>query len=134
MYHQSKKTGRRSKLDRGFSYLEVVFTILILFVGLLGLQVMTALAVNSISVSKRMSTAVSLAQSTLEQVQANGYESAVSYEEPYGSLQEHPHYQRTVQVLVDEPEPDTKTVRSTVSWNHDLRPKSVTLTGILSNR
>lgn len=122
--------------NKGFSLLEVLFTIVIILVGLLSLHAMTILAVQSISVSKKISTAVSLAQVAMEQMEESGYRSAVSHTEAYGTLQGHPHFQRTVEVVEGEPEPGTKTVNVTVAWDNDIRggEKSVTLTGILSDR
>ena len=118
-----QRADLRRRQNSGISFLEVLITILIATVGLMGLHAMSLIVVNSISVGRNLAVATTLGQEKIEEIKAAGYDSAFSGnypEEDYGSIAGYPGFRRTVVINDETPESNMKTITVTVSWRNDL--------------
>jgi type IV pilus assembly protein PilV len=124
------------KDNDGFSLLEVLIALVVLAVGFLGLSSMTIGTTETLSYSKNLTTATTLARWKMEQIKNARYKNitAANYPtEAYGSIAEHPRFQRTVTINDNTPAANMKTITVTVSWRGDgSSPHSVTLTTIIA--
>ena len=137
MKQETRRKVRNPEKDaRGFSLLEVMFTMVIILVGLLGLQMMTLMAIRGTQMSKEITTASNLSQDLLEQIRAMEYHNVIDAsfaEESIGFLPGRPKFQRTVSILEGTPEPNSKTVTVTVSWMENGRTRSSFLSTVVAD-
>ena len=120
--------------NEGFSLIEVMVTLLILTVGLLGMAALTVKVIQGNGQSNKITTATTLAQDKLEEMKTIGA-SIVADEDPYDTIPGHPSFKRVTQVVAgDVDHPLTNTVTVTVYWtvNWDSKDHSVALSTIIS--
>ena len=101
--------------ENGFTLLEVLIAIVILTAGLLGMAALTVGIINGNKLSNDQTTATTLAQDKMEDIQRVGYsgvtnETKVLLSSPYDD------YKREVTVTVDSPATGMKTVSVMVYW------------------
>ncbi len=121
----TKRTSRQNSVDakkgsQGFTLLEVLIAIVILSVGLLGMGALVVGIINANRLSKDMTTATTLAQDKMEDIQRVGYantaaETMATMPSPFSD------YKREVKVtdltVTDlSPPTDMKTVRVKICW------------------
>ena len=125
---------RRRGNSRGISLLEVLIAMALVSFILLGFAGFSTVAIKGSAFSQKMTTAVTLAQDTLEEVRRIGYRATVSGEdsqnEPYGSIPNEPLFQRTVVTQANTPAPGLQTIIVKVAW--DAGAHSTSLSTILA--
>ncbi|MBW1698731.1 MAG: prepilin-type N-terminal cleavage/methylation domain-containing protein [Deltaproteobacteria bacterium] len=124
-------SGRIGKKDSGFTLVEVLVTMVILAIALLGMAALLAGIMQGNTYSNMVTTATTLAQEKLEEVRRIGYSGVESGEENYGDITDFPLFKRTTNVTSDSPAAGMKTVTVTVYWNSNN--KSVELKTILTD-
>ncbi len=115
--HERAGSGRLCSM-KGFTLMEVMVAMVILFIGLLGLISATASIIQGNDISRQMTTAVSLAQEEMEILKRTSY--------PDGALGAGSHsdagnpvgliYTRTWTVTDNSPAADLKTIEVKVAW------------------
>ena len=120
--------------DYGFTLMEVMITIVLLTVGLLGMAALTTGIINGNKHSRRLTTATTLAQEKIEDVRRLGYSNMPSADiettEDYDTITDCPLFKRTTSTDADSPDTYMKTITITVYWDSDSH--SVSLQTILS--
>ena len=120
--------------DDGFTLMEVMITIVLLTVGLLGMAALTTGIINGNKHSSRLTTATTLAQDKIEDVRRLGYSNMPSADiettEDYNTITDYPLFKRTTSTDADSPDTYMKTITITVYWDSDSH--SVSLQTILS--
>lgn len=120
--------------DGGFTLMEVLITIVLLTVGLLGMAALTTGIINGNTHSRRLTTATTLAQDKIEDVRRLGSSNMPSVDttitEDYTTIANYPLFKRTTTTAVSSPASNMKTITITVYWNSDSH--SVSLQTILS--
>lgn len=115
---------------KGFTLIEVLIATLVLAIGLLSLATLAGTVIRGNSFSNKMTTATTLAQEKLEDIQRQGYSNASSSTENYSSIAGYSAYKRITNVATASPATGMKTVTVTVSWDADAH--SVALKNILA--
>lgn len=119
--------------NEGFTLIEVVVTLLILTVGLLGMAALTVSVIQRNAQSNKITTATTLAQDKLEEMKTIG-SSIVDDEDPYDTIPGYPAFKRVTEVAENTPNLQTSMVTVTVYWtvNWDSKDHSVALSTIIS--
>jgi len=125
--------------QQGFTLLEVLVTIIILSIGLLGIAGLTTGVIRGNHFSKNVTSATAAAQTQLEAVKSGGYALAVADNFPADTVSMGGmSFSRTTTITAIPPvSPATvstmKTVSVTASWNESNNTaRSVTLETILA--
>jgi len=109
--------------QQGFSLLEVLVTLVVVFLVLLGFAGYSTMANKGIKASEKMTRAVTLAQEKLEEVQRKDFPAILSapinFVEPYGSIPGAPHHKRNSRIQPHTPLPGLHTVTVEVQWDND---------------
>ena len=128
---------RKVRSAEGFTLLEVMITVVILAVGLLGLAGLQIVAIKGNSFGQQMSVASTLAQNKLEQLRRISYDSLSD-----GSSDDNDHYtdaangvtyDRQWAAVTDVSHPDWLTLNVTVTWAGPTEGRSITVATIVSN-
>jgi type IV pilus assembly protein PilV len=122
--------------DRGFTLLEVLVTLVILSVGLLGTLGLTTGVIRGNFFSKNLTSATAVAQTQLEAAQREGYANVTATKFPatvevvsMGGV----NFNRTTTISNDTPAANMKTVSVTVNWYEaNNTQRSITLQTILA--
>lgn len=117
---------------RGFTLLEVMITMVILAIGLLGLAGLQIMAIKGNSFGQQTTLASTLAQNKLEEMRETTYVSVANGNDTYSDQVNGVTYTRQWIVQDDIPQADMKTVRVQVSWAGPMADRSVTLFSIIS--
>lgn len=115
------ETGRTGAKPGGFTLLEVLISIVILSVGLLGVAFMQVSGTRGNTVGREMSQASFLAQRQMESLIQQGYDSVGNGTTTSSGFDI--SWNATEAVFLD----DTKTVRLKVTWDKDGQTKEVRL-------
>jgi len=120
----------------GFTLIEVLVTLLILSVGLLGIAGLTAGIIRGDFFSKNITSATVIAQTQLEAVQNKGYINANTTNFPSSAASVSMggvNFSRTTTITDNSPATNMKTISVTVTWNEaDNAARSVSLQTILA--
>ena len=120
--------------NRGFSLLEVLMALVVVFLALLGFAGYSVVAHTGMTASEKMTRAVTLAQEKLEDVRRDGVPNSLTAAwantEPYGSIAGASHHRRTLTIQPHFPISGLHTVTVEVRWDHDAH--STTLTTYLT--
>lgn len=116
----------RFRSEHGFSLPEILVTMVILSVGLLGMAAVITGVMKSNILSSRMTTATALAQEKMEEVRNQDFgglgQHAGAVTEEYGSIACYPLFKRTVFIEdIGTPLDKLKKVTVTVYWDGDDR-------------
>lgn len=116
----TNRTSRQNSADakkgsQGFTLIEVLISIVILSVGLLGMAALAVGIINANRFNSEMTTATTLAQDKMEDIQRVGYataadETKATMPSPFSD------YKREVTVTADTPATDMKTVSVKIYW------------------
>jgi type IV pilus assembly protein PilV len=126
-------TMRRFKDAEGFTLLEVMITVVILAIGLLGLAGLQIVAIKGNSFGQQMSVASTLAQNQLEELRQTAYSSLSDGFDTYIDQVNGVTYNRAWDVIPDVNHPDWMRVEVTISWTGPTAGRTVTLSTIVSN-
>jgi type IV pilus assembly protein PilV len=124
--------------ERGFTLLELLITLTILSVGLLGTAVLTTGIIRGNFFSKNITSATAIAQTTIEGAQRVGYTGINTYatdssKVPPTVSMGGVSFSQSASVTNNSPASNMKTISVTVSWNEaNNASRSVTLQTILS--
>jgi type IV pilus assembly protein PilV len=105
----------------GFTLIEILIATVIITIVSLGATSLTVGIMRGNSFSKRLTTAITLAQDRLEDVKRLGYANVgtAAGTQNYGSITNFSGYKRVVTIANDTPAAKMKTVNVTVSWDAD---------------
>ena len=116
----------------GFTLIEVMIALVIMSIGLTALAAVQISAIRGNDFSKRMTTAISIAEAKMEQIKSSSYVDILS-ESSIQITQSNMHFTRQVTVTNNiAPLTNTKTVNVTVSWSEGSKSHSVPITTIVS--
>ena len=115
----------------GFTLIEVMIALVVMSIGLTALAAVQISAIQGNAFSKRMTTAVSIADEKMEQIKNNLYTEIVS-ESSSQITQSNLNFTRQVTVTNNSPLTNTKTINVTVSWSEGSKSHSVPITTIVS--
>jgi type IV pilus assembly protein PilV len=123
-------------IEEGFTLIEIMITLVILSIGLVALAGLQVSAIKGNAFSKRMTTAVSIANQKIEQFKDTSYANILS-ESSTQITTTHPNqpsmtFTRQVTVTNNSPLANTKTVNVTVTWSEGSSSHSVPITTIFS--
>lgn len=107
--------------NQGFTLIEVLVSLVVLAIGMLGLSHITIATVNVNAFNKRHTIASALVQDRMESIKKSGYAGATSasYAEEYGTIQNHNAYKRVTTIAFNTPGTNMRTVTVTVFWEND---------------
>ena len=118
-------------IEAGFTLIEIMIALVVLSVGLIALAGLQISAIRGNSFSKRMTTAVSIANDRIEQIKNT----------PYANIQSEPstqvtasnlNFARQVTVTNNNPLPNTKTINVTVTWKDGSKSYMVPISTVIS--
>jgi prepilin-type N-terminal cleavage/methylation domain-containing protein len=116
----------------GFTLIEVMIALVIMSIGLTALAAVQISAIRGNDFSKRMTTAISIAEAKMEQINSSSYANILS-ESSIQITQSNMHFTRQVTVTNNiAPLTNTKTVNVRVSWSEGSKSHSVPITTIVS--
>jgi type IV pilus modification protein PilV len=116
----------------GFTLIEVMIALVIMSIGLTALAAVQISAIRGNDFSKRMTTAISIAEAKMEQIKSSSYANILS-ESSIQITQSNMHFTRQVTVTNNiAPLTNTKTVNVTVSWSEGSKSHVVPITTIVS--
>jgi type IV pilus assembly protein PilV len=123
-------------IEEGFTLIEIMITLVVLSVGLIGLAGLQVSAIKGNTFSKRMTTAVSIANQRLEQLKDTSYANILSESSTQITItqpnQPSMNFTRQVTVTNNSLLANTKTVNVTVTWSDGSKSYSVPITTIIS--
>jgi type IV pilus assembly protein PilV len=116
----------------GFTLIEVMIALVIMSIGLTALAAVQISAIRGNDFSKRMTTAISIAEAKMEQIKSISYANIIS-ESSIQITQSSMNFTRQVTVTNNiAPLTNTKMVNVTVSWSEGSKSHSVPITTIVS--
>jgi type IV pilus assembly protein PilV len=118
-------------IEEGFTLIEIMIALVVMSIGLTALAAVQISAIRGNAFSKRMTTAVSIADEKLEQIKSSPYANILS-ESPIQITQSSMEFTRQVTVTDNSPLTNTKTINVTVNWSEGSKSHSVPFTTIVS--
>ena len=122
--------------QQAFTLLEVLVTILILTIGLLGIAGLTTGVIRGNHYSKNITSATAAAQTQLDAVQSGGYANALAANFPTDTVSMGGmSFSRTTTITANSPAANMKQISVTASWtDSNDTARSVTLETILAQQ
>jgi type IV pilus assembly protein PilV len=118
-------------IEEGFTLIEIMITLVVMSIGLTALAAVQISAIRGNAFSKRMTTAVSIADEKIEQLKNSVYANILS-ESSIQITQSNMNFTRQVTVKDNDLLPNTKTIIVTVDWSEGSKSHSVPVTTIVS--
>lgn len=113
---------KQSMSYTGFTLIEVMISIVVLSIAVLGFSAMTLGTIRGLSFSDRLTTATTLAQTRMEELNNAPYADVIADNYPpedFGDIAGYETFRRSVTVADAAPEVNTKTVTVNVWWRDD---------------
>lgn len=118
----------------GLTLLEILITMLILSVGLLGMVGLTTGVMRGNAFSSKVTTATTVAEQKMEEIRRIGYSGLpmadTTVTEDYHTMTDYPSYKRMMSIKMMDPADAMKEITVAVFWDGDNH--SVSLKTILS--
>jgi type IV pilus assembly protein PilV len=119
------------KREDGFTLIEIMIALVVLSIGLVALAGLQISAMRGNTLSKRMTTAVSIANARVEQIKNMPYANIQS-ESSTQVTESNMTFTRQVTVNNDSPVANTKTVNVTVTWKNGSKSYMVPISTVIS--
>lgn len=106
----------------GFTLIEVMISIVVLSIAVLGFSAMTLGTIRGLAFSDKLTTATTLAQKQMEELNNAPYADVVADNYPledFGDIAGYEKFRRSVTIADATPEVNTKTVTVNVWWRDD---------------
>jgi len=126
-------TMLRLKDTKAFTLLEVMITLLILSVGMLGLATLQIMAIRGNSFGQQMTIASTLAQNKLEELREDDFDSIGTGNDVCVDQVNRCTYSRQWLVQDDTPQANMKTVEVRVTWTGAQADRAVSMGTIISS-
>jgi type IV pilus assembly protein PilV len=124
---------RRTQREAGFSFIDVLLSLVVLSFGVLALADLQVIAVRGNSSSQHLTSAMSVAEQKLETIKTLAYTSIATEAATPVTAADGTTYTRTVTVATDSPVANAKTVIVTVTWQDRLnRTHTVPMATVIS--
>jgi type IV pilus assembly protein PilV len=117
--------------EEAFTLIEIMIALVVLSVGLVALVGLQISAIKGNAFSKRMTTAVTIANARLEEIKNTAYANIQSESSTQVSAS-NMNFTREVTVNNDSPVLNTKTVNVTVTWKDGSKSHTVPISTIIS--
>lgn len=117
--------------EEAFTLIEIMIALVVLSVGLVALAGLQISAIKGNAFSKRMTTAVTIANARLEEIKNTAYANIQS-ESSAQVTASNMNFTRQVTVTNDSPVLNTKTVNVTVTWKDGSKSHTVPISTIIS--
>jgi type IV pilus assembly protein PilV len=118
-------------IEEGFTLIEIMIALVVMSIGLTALAAVQISAIRGNAFSKRMTTAVSIADEKIEQLKSSPYANILS-ESSIQITQSNMNFTRQVTVKDNDLLPNTKTIIVTINWSEGSKSHSVPVTTIVS--
>jgi type IV pilus assembly protein PilV len=118
-------------IEEGFTLIEIMIALLVMSIGLTALAAVQISAIRGNAFSKRMTTAVSIADEKIEQIKSIPYANILS-ESSIQITQSNMNFTRQVTVTNNSPLPNSRKVEVVVTWSEGSKSHSVPITTIVS--
>jgi type IV pilus assembly protein PilV len=115
----------------GFTLIEIMIALVVMSIGLTALAAVQISSIRGNAFSKRMTTAVSIADAKMEQIKSSSYTNIIS-ESSIEIMLSNMKFTRQVTVTNNSPLTNTKTINVTVNWSEGSKSHSVPFTTIVS--
>ncbi len=116
--------------QRGVSLLEVLIAMVVVFITLLSFAGLSIVAHSGMTSGRNMTRAVTLAQEKIEDIRREGIPTDLNLPltvvEPYGSMAEALHHQRTLTITPNTPLAGLHSVSVTLHWDQGTHATSLT--------
>jgi type IV pilus assembly protein PilV len=119
------------KSKEGFTLIEIMIALVVLSIGLIALAGLQISAMRGNTLSKRMTTAVSIANARIEQIKNMPYANIQS-ESSTQVTESNMTFTRQVTVSNDIPVANTKTVNVTVTWKNGAKSYTVPISTVIT--
>ena len=119
------------KSEEGFTLIETIVALVVLSVGLVALAGLQISTIRGNTLSKRMTTAVSIANARVEQIKNMPY-ADIQSESSTQVIESNMNFTRQVTVANDNPLTNTKTVNVTVTWKNGSKSYTVPISTVIS--
>ena len=118
-------------IEEGFTLIEIMIALVVMSIGLTALAAVQISAIRGNAFSKRMTTAVSIADEKIEQIKSIPYANIIS-ESSIQITQSNMNFTRQVTVTDNSPLPNSRKVEVVVTWSEGSKSHSVPITTIVS--
>ena len=122
---------RRTQREAGVSFIDVMLALVVLTIGVLALADLQTAASNGSIASKRIMSAMTVAEQKLEAIKNTPYANIVAEPATPVTAADGLTYTRQVSVVNDSPLVNTKTVTVTVTWSAGSQMHTVPTTTII---
>ena len=124
----------RLHTHKGLTLLEILITMLILSVGLLGIAGLTTGVMRGNAFSSKVTTATTVAEQKMEEMRRIGYSGVpmadTTITEDYHTMTDYPSYKRMTSIKMMNPADGMKVITVAVFWDSDRH--SVSLKTVLA--
>jgi type IV pilus assembly protein PilV len=117
--------------DQGFTLIEIMITLVILSISLIALAGMQVSAIRGNAYSKRLTTAVAIAEQAIEQLKSGTY-AAIQSQSAAQVTQSGLNFTRQVTVTDNSPMNNTKTVAVILQWKDGSKTFTVPVSTVIS--
>jgi len=123
---------RKSRREGGFSFIDVLLSLVVLTFGVLALADLQFIASSGNKASQGLTTAASLGEAKLEALKNTPYANIVAEAATPVTAADGTTYTRAVTVTNNSPMINTKTVKVTLTWTGGSRTHTIPMSTIIA--